>query len=103
MNQYFGIFFLIFQSSGVWGNLISSLVFGQKPTQGKRRRPHGGPGSVSDPRRARPRFGTRAVITWALKARFSRLRLASPGSRLLPGGAVGRRFPDSEPPLPWGS
>nr|XP_044617325.1 protein unc-93 homolog A isoform X5 [Equus asinus] len=34
VNQYFGIFFLVFQSSGVWGNLISSLVFGQKPTQG---------------------------------------------------------------------
>ncbi|OWK01900.1 UNC93A [Cervus elaphus hippelaphus] len=34
VNQYFGIFFLIFQSSGVWGNLISSLVFGQRPTQG---------------------------------------------------------------------
>ncbi|XP_032264129.1 protein unc-93 homolog A [Phoca vitulina] len=33
VNQYFGIFFLIFQSSGVWGNLISSLVFGQMPTQ----------------------------------------------------------------------
>ncbi|XP_008154911.2 protein unc-93 homolog A isoform X1 [Eptesicus fuscus] len=33
VNQYFGIFFLLFQSSGVWGNLISSLVFGQKPTQ----------------------------------------------------------------------
>ncbi|KAF3831273.1 hypothetical protein GH733_000165 [Mirounga leonina] len=33
LNQYFGIFFLIFQSSGVWGNLISSLVFGQMPTQ----------------------------------------------------------------------
>ncbi|KAM4865794.1 protein unc-93 homolog A isoform 1-T1 [Thomomys bottae] len=32
VNQYFGIFFLIFQSSGVWGNLISSLVFGQTPT-----------------------------------------------------------------------
>ncbi|XP_016042974.2 LOW QUALITY PROTEIN: protein unc-93 homolog A [Erinaceus europaeus] len=31
--RYFGIFFLIFQSSGVWGNLISSLVFGQKPVQ----------------------------------------------------------------------
>lgn len=38
VNQYFGIFFLIFQSSGVWGNLISSLVFGQTPTQGKRKR-----------------------------------------------------------------
>lgn len=37
VNQYFGIFFLIFQSSGVWGNLISSLVFGQKPTQGNRK------------------------------------------------------------------
>ncbi|XP_031535741.1 protein unc-93 homolog A isoform X1 [Vicugna pacos] len=34
VNQYFGIFFLIFQSSGVWGNLISSLVFGQTPTHG---------------------------------------------------------------------
>ncbi|XP_020039066.2 protein unc-93 homolog A isoform X2 [Castor canadensis] len=33
VNHYFGIFFLIFQSSGVWGNLISSLVFGQTPTQ----------------------------------------------------------------------
>ncbi|XP_045632169.1 protein unc-93 homolog A isoform X5 [Ursus americanus] len=33
VNRYFGIFFLIFQSSGVWGNLISSLVFGQTPTQ----------------------------------------------------------------------
>lgn len=44
VNQYFGIFFLIFQSSGVWGNLISSLVFGQTPTQGKRAR-----GSVKTP------------------------------------------------------
>lgn len=34
VNQYFGIFFLVFQSSGVWGNLISSLVFGQTPTAG---------------------------------------------------------------------
>uniref|UniRef100_A0A8C8WPZ3 Protein unc-93 homolog A n=1 Tax=Panthera leo TaxID=9689 RepID=A0A8C8WPZ3_PANLE len=34
VNQYFGTFFLIFQSSGVWGNLISSLVFGQTPSQG---------------------------------------------------------------------
>ncbi|KAM4694034.1 protein unc-93 homolog A-like isoform 1-T2 [Discoglossus pictus] len=31
INQYFGLFFLIFQSSGVWGNLISSLIFGQTP------------------------------------------------------------------------
>lgn len=37
VSQYFGIFFLIFQSSGVWGNLISSLVFGQTPTQGNRK------------------------------------------------------------------
>lgn len=29
INQYFGIFFFIFQSSGVWGNLMSSLIFGQ--------------------------------------------------------------------------
>lgn len=36
VNHYFGMFFLIFQSSGVWGNLISSLVFGQTPTQGTR-------------------------------------------------------------------
>lgn len=35
VNQYFGIFFLIFQSSGVWGNLISSLVFGKMSMQGK--------------------------------------------------------------------
>ncbi|XP_052607544.1 protein unc-93 homolog A isoform X2 [Peromyscus californicus insignis] len=34
VNQYFGVFFLIFQSSGVWGNLISSLVFSQTPTHG---------------------------------------------------------------------
>ncbi|NP_001414406.1 protein unc-93 homolog A isoform X1 [Rattus norvegicus] len=33
VNQYFGIFFLIFQSSGVWGNLISSLVFGKMSMQ----------------------------------------------------------------------
>ncbi|XP_006871255.1 PREDICTED: protein unc-93 homolog A [Chrysochloris asiatica] len=33
VNQFFGIFFLIFQSSGVWGNLISSLILGQTPTQ----------------------------------------------------------------------
>ncbi|XP_074044138.1 protein unc-93 homolog A-like [Macrotis lagotis] len=35
INQYFGIFFLIFQSSGVWGNLISSLVFQQDATKGE--------------------------------------------------------------------
>ncbi|KAJ8270713.1 hypothetical protein GJAV_G00118390 [Gymnothorax javanicus] len=29
INQYFGIFFLIFQSSAVWGNLMSSLIFQQ--------------------------------------------------------------------------
>ena len=36
VNQYFGLFFLIFQSSGMWGNLISSLVFSQTPSKGKR-------------------------------------------------------------------
>ncbi|XP_067097906.1 protein unc-93 homolog A-like [Osmerus mordax] len=29
INQYFGILFLMYQSSAVWGNLLSSLVFGQ--------------------------------------------------------------------------
>ncbi|KAJ3607211.1 hypothetical protein NHX12_026724 [Muraenolepis orangiensis] len=29
INTYFGIFFFIFQSSAVWGNLMSSLIFGQ--------------------------------------------------------------------------
>uniref|UniRef100_A0A3Q4GVT9 Protein unc-93 homolog A n=1 Tax=Neolamprologus brichardi TaxID=32507 RepID=A0A3Q4GVT9_NEOBR len=29
INYYFGIFFFIFQSSAVWGNLMSSLIFGQ--------------------------------------------------------------------------
>ncbi|XP_026113945.1 protein unc-93 homolog A-like [Carassius auratus] len=29
ISQYFGIFFFIFQSSAVWGNLMSSLIFGQ--------------------------------------------------------------------------
>uniref|UniRef100_A0A3B5RD39 Unc-93 homolog A n=1 Tax=Xiphophorus maculatus TaxID=8083 RepID=A0A3B5RD39_XIPMA len=29
VNHYFGIFFFIFQSSAVWGNLMSSLIFGQ--------------------------------------------------------------------------
>ncbi|XP_029452830.1 protein unc-93 homolog A [Rhinatrema bivittatum] len=33
INQYFGVFFLIFQSSGVWGNLMSSLIFGQIPAR----------------------------------------------------------------------
>ncbi|KAM6181779.1 protein unc-93 homolog A [Erethizon dorsatum] len=33
VNKYFGIFFFIFQSSGVWGNLISSLVFDQTPSK----------------------------------------------------------------------
>ncbi|XP_074165424.1 protein unc-93 homolog A-like isoform X2 [Sminthopsis crassicaudata] len=35
VNQYFGIFYLIFQSSGVWGNLISSLVFRQESVKGE--------------------------------------------------------------------
>ncbi|XP_053565144.1 protein unc-93 homolog A-like isoform X2 [Bombina bombina] len=34
VNQYFGLFFLLFQSSGVWGNLISSLIFDQTPDAG---------------------------------------------------------------------
>ncbi|KAM4694701.1 protein unc-93 homolog A-like [Discoglossus pictus] len=33
VNEYFGIFFLIYQSAGVWGNLISSLVLSQKPSK----------------------------------------------------------------------
>ncbi|CAH2251643.1 unc-93 homolog A [Pelobates cultripes] len=33
VNHYFGVFFLIYQSSGVWGNLISSLVFQQSTTK----------------------------------------------------------------------
>ncbi|XP_015228303.1 PREDICTED: protein unc-93 homolog A [Cyprinodon variegatus] len=32
INHYFGIFFFIFQSSAVWGNLMSSLIFGQDTT-----------------------------------------------------------------------
>ncbi|XP_035259527.1 protein unc-93 homolog A-like isoform X2 [Anguilla anguilla] len=31
VNLYFGIFFLLFQSSAVWGNLMSALIFGQDP------------------------------------------------------------------------
>nr|XP_030708693.1 protein unc-93 homolog A isoform X2 [Globicephala melas] len=34
VSQYFGIFFLLYQTAGVFGNLTSSLVFGQTPTQG---------------------------------------------------------------------
>ncbi|XP_062407330.1 protein unc-93 homolog A isoform X2 [Sardina pilchardus] len=34
INMYFGIFFFIFQSSAVWGNLMSSLIFGQGTSQG---------------------------------------------------------------------
>ncbi|XP_063773794.1 protein unc-93 homolog A-like [Pseudophryne corroboree] len=33
VNQYFGVFFLIYQSSGIWGNLISSLVLEQNPNK----------------------------------------------------------------------
>ncbi|XP_053565141.1 protein unc-93 homolog A-like [Bombina bombina] len=33
VNQYFGLFFLIYQSSGIWGNLISSLVLIQNPAK----------------------------------------------------------------------
>lgn len=35
INQYFGIFFFIFQSSAVWGNLMSSLIFGQDTDIGR--------------------------------------------------------------------
>uniref|UniRef100_A0A673AZ13 Protein unc-93 homolog A n=1 Tax=Sphaeramia orbicularis TaxID=375764 RepID=A0A673AZ13_9TELE len=35
INQYFGIFFFIFQSSAVWGNLMSSLIFGQDTKLGR--------------------------------------------------------------------
>lgn len=38
INQYFGIFFFIFQSSAVWGNLMSSLIFGQDTKIGRRTR-----------------------------------------------------------------
>jgi len=34
INQYFGILFLMYQSSAVWGNLLSSLVFGQDTASG---------------------------------------------------------------------
>ncbi|XP_068088006.1 protein unc-93 homolog A-like isoform X2 [Hyperolius riggenbachi] len=34
VNQYFGVFFLIFQSSGIWGNLLSSLILGQMEDSG---------------------------------------------------------------------
>ncbi|XP_072188511.1 protein unc-93 homolog A [Excalfactoria chinensis] len=33
INQYFGVFFLIFQSSGIWGNLISSLILSQSSSK----------------------------------------------------------------------
>lgn len=36
INQYFGIFFFIFQSSAVWGNLMSSLIFGQDTKIGRK-------------------------------------------------------------------
>ena len=36
INQYFGIFFFIFQSSAVWGNLMSSLIFQQDVKIGMR-------------------------------------------------------------------
>lgn len=35
LTQYFGIFFAMFQSSAVWGNLLSSLIFGQDIHIGK--------------------------------------------------------------------
>ncbi|XP_015673950.1 protein unc-93 homolog A [Protobothrops mucrosquamatus] len=33
VTQYFGIFFMIYRSSGIWGNLIASLVFDQTPNK----------------------------------------------------------------------
>ncbi|KAK9411735.1 protein unc-93A-like [Crotalus adamanteus] len=33
VTQYFGIFFMIYRSSGIWGNLIASLVFDQIPNK----------------------------------------------------------------------
>ncbi|KAF4794833.1 Protein unc-93 A [Turdus rufiventris] len=33
INQYFGVFFLVFQSSGICGNLISSLILSQSSTK----------------------------------------------------------------------
>ncbi|XP_075719849.1 protein unc-93 homolog A-like [Rhinoderma darwinii] len=33
VNQYFGIFFLIYQTSSIWGNLISSLVLEHNTTK----------------------------------------------------------------------
>ncbi|NXQ58864.1 UN93A protein, partial [Anthoscopus minutus] len=33
INQYFGVFFLVFQTSGVWGNLISALILSQSSTK----------------------------------------------------------------------
>ncbi|XP_064270086.1 protein unc-93 homolog A isoform X2 [Passer domesticus] len=35
ISQYFGIFFLVFQTSGIWGNLISSLILSQSSNQGE--------------------------------------------------------------------
>lgn len=37
INQYFGIFFFIFQSATVWGNLMSSLIFRQDDKIGANR------------------------------------------------------------------
>ncbi|XP_078503903.1 protein unc-93 homolog A-like [Lissotriton helveticus] len=34
VNLYFGVFYLLFHSAGVWGNLISSLIFSQRATNG---------------------------------------------------------------------
>ncbi|XP_041375305.1 protein unc-93 homolog A-like isoform X2 [Gigantopelta aegis] len=31
INRFFGIFFMIFQTSQIWGNLISSEIFSQRP------------------------------------------------------------------------
>ena len=48
INQYFGIFFFIFQSSAVWGNLMSSLIFGQDLNISKKEERRGDTQSASN-------------------------------------------------------
>lgn len=98
VNQYFGTFFLIFQSSGVWGNLISSLVFGQTPSQGKRKR-----GSVMTPERApHPIYTCLYSTTGAGESPkdvvLNCLCPAFPGPQLFPGGVWAG---PSSPQVPW--
>ncbi|CAG2236524.1 Protein unc-93 homolog A,UNC93-like protein [Mytilus edulis] len=35
INRFFGFFFMVFQTSQIWGNLISSEVFSQRPDDAK--------------------------------------------------------------------